>query len=70
MKSSEEMDWKMFSVAMMIFSVIGIAVVFMLQQVQQFLPLNPAGLGPVPWDLSLNTAVSFATNTNWQAYCR
>src|SRR5665647_597352 len=66
--SSEEMDWKMFSVAMMIFSVIGIAVVFMLQQVQQFLPLNPAGLGPVPWDLSLNTAVSFATNTNWQAY--
>ncbi len=36
--------------------------------VQQFLPLNPAGVGAVPWDLSLNTAVSFATNTNWQAY--
>ncbi len=66
--SGEEMDWKMFSVAMMIFSVIGIAVVFILQQVQQLLPLNPAGVGAVPWDLSLNTAVSFVTNTNWQAY--
>ena len=66
--SGEEMDWKMFSVAMMVFSVIGIAVVFLLQSVQQLLPLNPAGVGAVPWDLSLNTAVSFSTNTNWQAY--
>jgi len=65
---AEEMDWKMFSVAMMVFSVLGIAVVFVLQMVQQFLPLNPAGAGPATWDLSLNTAVSFATNTNWQAY--
>ena len=65
---TEEMDWKVFSAAMMIFSLIGIAVVFLLQEVQQILPLNPAGQGPVPWDLSLNTAVSFATNTNWQAY--
>jgi K+-transporting ATPase ATPase A chain len=66
--SGEEMDWKMFAVALMVFSVMGIAVVFGLQMVQQFLPLNPAHVGPVPWDLSLNTAVSFATNTNWQAY--
>ncbi len=66
--SGEEMDWKMFAVAMMVFSVIGIAAVFLLQSIQQFLPLNPAGVGAVPWDLSLNTAVSFATNTNWQAY--
>ena len=66
--SGEEMDWKMFAVAMMIFSLIGIAVVFVLQMVQQLLPLNPAGAGPASWDLSLNTAVSFATNTNWQAY--
>ena len=66
--SAEEMDWKMFAVAMMVFSVMGIAVVFILQMVQQVLPLNPAHVGPVPWDLSLNTAVSFATNTNWQAY--
>jgi K+-transporting ATPase ATPase A chain len=66
--SGEEMDWKMFTVAMMIFSLIGIAAVFLLQSVQLLLPLNPAGAGAVPWDLSLNTAVSFATNTNWQAY--
>ncbi len=66
--SSEEMDWKMFAVAMMVFSLIGIAAVFLLQSVQLLLPLNPAGAGAVPWDLSLNTAVSFVTNTNWQAY--
>jgi len=66
--SGEEMDWKMFAVAMMVFSLIGIATVFLLQMVQQFLPLNPAGAGTVPWDLSINTAVSFVTNTNWQAY--
>jgi K+-transporting ATPase ATPase A chain len=66
--SGEEMDWKMFAVAMMVFSVIGIAAVFLLQSVQHLLPLNPAGVDAVPWDLSLNTAVSFATNTNWQAY--
>ncbi|MDD1666108.1 MAG: potassium-transporting ATPase subunit KdpA [Methanomicrobiales archaeon] len=67
-KASEEMDWKMFAVAVMIFSVICIIAVFLLQEVQQLLPLNPAGVGPVPWDLALNTAVSFATNTNWQFY--
>jgi K+-transporting ATPase ATPase A chain len=65
---TEEMDWKMFAVSMMVFSVIGIAVVFLLQMVQHVLPLNPAHVGPVPWDLSLNTAVSFSTNTNWQTY--
>jgi potassium-transporting ATPase potassium-binding subunit len=64
----EEMDWKQFAVAVMVFSIPCILVVFFLQLIQQFLPLNPAGLGAVPWDLSLNTAVSFATNTNWQAY--
>ena len=66
--SDEEMDWKSFAVAMMVFSIIGIAFVFFLQEVQQFLPLNPLGATAVPWDLSLNTAVSFATNTNWQFY--
>ncbi|MDD1693347.1 MAG: potassium-transporting ATPase subunit KdpA [Methanoregula sp.] len=65
---AEEMDWKQFAIAVMIFSIPCIAVLFLLQLVQQFLPLNPAGLGAVPIDLALNTAVSFATNTNWQAY--
>ena len=66
--SDAEMDWKEFTVAMMVFSIIGIAFVFILQEVQQYLPLNPLAAGPVSWDLSLNTAVSFATNTNWQFY--
>ena len=66
--TDEEMDWKGFVVAMLIFHVIGIAAVFLLESFQQHLPLNPLGFGPVPWDLALNTAVSFATNTNWQAY--
>jgi K+-transporting ATPase ATPase A chain len=66
--AGDEMDWKTFSVAMMVFSAFSIAFVFLLQEVQHLLPLNPAGAGPVRWDLSLNTAVSFATNTNWQAY--
>jgi K+-transporting ATPase ATPase A chain len=65
---TQEMDWKQFAVALMVFSVPCVLVVFFIQLFQQFLPLNPAGLGAVPWDLSLNTAVSFATNTNWQAY--
>jgi potassium-transporting ATPase potassium-binding subunit len=67
-RADDEMDWKTFSVAMMVFSVLCIAFVYVLQEVQGLLPLNPAGVGAVPWDLSLNTAVSFATNTNWQAY--
>ena len=65
---TQEMDWKEFAVSIMVFMVPCILVVFLLQLIQQYLPLNPAGLGPVPWDLALNTAVSFATNTNWQAY--
>ena len=66
--AGEDMDWKQFAVAVMVFAIPCIGAVFILQEVQQFLPLNPAGLGAVPWDLSLNTAISFATNTNWQAY--
>jgi K+-transporting ATPase ATPase A chain len=66
--ADDEMDWKTFSVALMVFSAVSIVFLFLLQEVQNLLPLNPTGAGPVPWDLSLNTAVSFATNTNWQAY--
>ena len=66
--SDQEMDWKEFATSLMVFSFLGVLFVFFLQLFQQFLPLNPAGLGAVPWDLALNTAVSFTTNTNWQAY--
>lgn len=67
-RADEEMNWKTFAGAMMIFNILGIVVVFLIQSIQQYLPLNPLGLGPVAPDLALNTAVSFATNTNWQAY--
>ena len=67
-KADEEMDWKTFAIAMMVFSLVGIIFLFVLQLVQAGLPLNPAGVGSPSWDLSLNTAVSFVTNTDWQAY--
>ena len=64
----EEMNWQQFAISVLVFAVPCIGVVFVMQLVQFLLPLNPAGLGAVPWDISLNTAISFATNTNWQAY--
>jgi K+-transporting ATPase ATPase A chain len=67
-KVDEEMDWKTFAIAMMIFSLVGTIFLFVLQLAQSVLPLNPAGVGSPSWDLAFNTAVSFVTNTNWQAY--
>lgn len=64
----EEMDWKIYAVAVLLFSLVGLAFLYLLQRLQGLLPLNPVGMGPVPPDLSLNTAVSFITNTNWQNY--
>jgi len=54
--------------AVLVFSVVEIATVFLFQVFQDRLPLNPLGFPGVPWDLALNTAVSFVTNTNWQNY--
>ncbi|MDD1751265.1 MAG: potassium-transporting ATPase subunit KdpA [Methanothrix sp.] len=65
---TREMSWKSYASALLIFNVLGVIAVFMLQELQGFLPLNPQGLGPVRWDTALNTAVSFTTNTNWQSY--
>jgi len=67
-KAEEEMDWKTFVSAMMVFSCTGILFLFILQLAQPVLPLNPAMAGAPSPDLALNTAVSFVTNTNWQAY--
>lgn len=64
----EGMSWKTYTIAMMLFNVLGIAVVYVLQRVQAYLPLNPLVLPVVKPDLAFNTAVSFATNTNWQSY--
>jgi K+-transporting ATPase ATPase A chain len=64
----EEMNWKQYLIAVLIFNAGGFLVVFLLQMLQGVLPLNPQGLESPSWHLSLNTAVSFSTNTNWQAY--
>ncbi len=64
----QEMSWKRYAYALIIFNIIGITFLFVLQLIQNFLPLNPAQMTGVRWDTALNTAVSFATNTNWQSY--
>jgi K+-transporting ATPase ATPase A chain len=63
-----EVDWKRYTVGMLLFNLVGIVVVYLLQRLQGVLPLNPAGMAAVSPDSSFNTAVSFATNTNWQGY--
>jgi len=64
----EEMTWKTYAVALLIFSFFGILLLYLIQRLQGILPLNPTGMGAVPSGLALNTAVSFITNTNWQNY--
>ena len=64
----EEMNWKVYAIAMLLFNGMGLLVVYALQRLQGFLPLNPQSFGAVSPDSSWNTAVSFATNTNWQGY--
>lgn len=64
----EQMNWKKYAVSVLIFSGVGLVFLFLLQLLQGVLPGNPQGLPGVKWDLSFNTAVSFITNTNWQAY--
>src|SRR5262245_21115772 len=67
-KPEEEMDWKRYAVAVLLFSLVGTLFVYVLQRLQGFLPLNPAQMGPVEHKVAFNTAISFASNTNWQAY--
>ena len=67
-RPDEEMNWKVYAFAMLLFNGLGLIVVYTLQRLQGFLPLNPQGFGAVSPDSSWNTAVSFATNTNWQGY--
>ena len=67
-KKEEELSWKKYAVSVLIFSGIGLIFLFLLQLLQGVLPGNPQNLPGVKWDLSFNTAVSFVTNTNWQAY--
>lgn len=64
----QEQDWIHYTVAMLLFSLVGCLLTYGLLRLQKFLPLNPQGFDNLTPDLSFNTAVSFATNTNWQAY--
>jgi K+-transporting ATPase ATPase A chain len=62
------MTWRTYAVAMLLFNLVGLLVVYALQRLQGALPLNPQGFAAVTPDSAFNTAVSFATNTNWQGY--
>jgi K+-transporting ATPase ATPase A chain len=67
-KADAEMGWLQYTIAMLIFNLIGALVVYALQRLQGVLPLNPQNLAAVTPDSSFSTAISFATNTNWQGY--
>jgi K+-transporting ATPase ATPase A chain len=67
-RSSEDMSWKRYAAAVLLFNVAGIVFLYLLQRLQGFLPLNGAGFASVNPEVALNTAVSFGTNTNWQTY--
>jgi len=64
----DEMNWRQYALAVLLFSVVGVLVVYALQRLQLWLPLNPQQMPNVTPDSSFNTAISFATNTNWQGY--
>ena len=66
--ADEEMDWKTYAIAMLLFNFAGFLLLYLLQRLQSILPLNPQSLGAVSPGLAFNTAVSFVTNTNWQSY--
>lgn len=64
----EEMTWKKYALSTVLFSGIGLVIFFAIEMLQQILPLNPEKLPGLSWHLAFNTAASFVTNTNWQAY--
>jgi len=64
----EEQRWWGYVIAVLVFSVAGMLLLYLLQRTQQWLPLNPQSFGPVEGRLAFNTAASFTTNTNWQNY--
>jgi potassium-transporting ATPase potassium-binding subunit len=63
-----EMNWWQYALAILWFNLLGLVLLFALLMAQGSLPLNPQGFPGLSWDLAFNTAVSFVTNTNWQAY--
>ena len=67
-KPDQEMTWQVYALAVLVFSLVSLLVVYALQRLQGFLPLNPQGFAGTTPDLAANAATSFATNTNWQSY--
>lgn len=67
-QTQHEMTWKAYALSVLFFNLIGICLIYLMQRVQFFLPLNPEHFAAVSPDLAFNTAISFVTNTNWQAY--
>ena len=67
-KADQGQDWKSYAIALVAFNTVGALFVYGVQRLQQWLPLNPQGLGNISPDSSFNTAVSFVANTNWQGY--
>ena len=67
--SAIEMNWREYAKNLILFNLLGVLSVYLIQVFQDMLPFNPQKIGAVePWHVALNTAVSFVTNTNWQAY--
>lgn len=64
----DEQDWKSYTLALLAFNLVGLVLLFAILMLQGGLPLNPQHLPGLEWTLAFNTAVSFVTNTNWQAY--
>jgi K+-transporting ATPase ATPase A chain len=65
---TKEMPWTEYAIAMLLFSAVSMILLYLIERLQHFLPWNPQHLAGVPTDLAFNTAASFTTNTNWQAY--
>src|SRR5580698_3201358 len=62
------MTWVEYAISMLLFSMVGMLLLYAMERLQQLLPFNPQAMGAVAPDLAFNTAASFTTNTNWQAY--
>ncbi|MFC4528688.1 potassium-transporting ATPase subunit KdpA [Dyella halodurans] len=67
-RADEQMGWRRYAIAMLLFNMVGMLAVYALQRAQQWLPLNPQHFAAVTPDSAINTAISFITNTNWQGY--
>ena len=67
-RPDQEHNWRQYTWAMLLFSLVSCLFTYAILRLQNFLPLNPQGLGALSPDLAFNTAVSFTTNTNWQSY--